>query len=389
MSQRLQILIIDGALPQRDASAGERATFDQVAGLTALGHDVMFMALGEAGDGHLRVAPITAAGAQVPSDFGGGLPQLRLLLESRPWDVVISHRPGPAMMAQAVLRRRPDTATVYWGHDIHTWRLQAQQSLRADVAARHMRVTEVLEPRCWDAYDLTVYPTTREAEFVSARQQSAGRGAAMPYYRLTSDDLVDEVGQLNGRSGCLLVGTAAHAPNRDAVSFAVHEILPELRKRDPDAHLTVVGDWPAPMVSQLTRPGVEFLGRVSDAELIRLHSSHSCLLAPLRFGAGARRKIVGAMGLGLPVVTTSEGLRGLLVRDGVPADGLIVAEQPAALAVAVAELNASPELWHRAAVTARESVAKVYAAAEFDRALAEVLQRAVTLHTSEGPTEHE
>ncbi len=385
----MRVLIVDGAVPDRQSSAGERATYDQIDALAALGHVVTVCALVDDGDSDQRAISLKRHGADLAAGFGGGLSHLREVVLSRAWDVIIAHRPGTALTASATLGHCPGAASIHWGHDIHTWRLQAQQSLRGDVAAHHLRVTEVLERRCWDAYDLTVYPTTREAEFVSARRESAGRGAAMPYYRLSSDDLVDEVGHLRGRSGCLMVGTAAHPPNRDAVVFAVHEILPKLRKRDPDAQLTVVGDWPAPMIGQLTRPGVHFLGRVSDAELIRLHSTHSCLLAPLRFGAGARRKIVGAMGLGLPVVTTSEGLRGLLVRDAAPADGLIVADQPEALAAAVIELNTSPELWHRTAGTARDSVAKVYDAQEFDRALAEVLQRALTLHTSEGPTKHE
>jgi hypothetical protein len=382
--ERLQVLVVDGAIPERDASAGERATFDQIEGLAELGHDVTFCALGDRGDrgdGHSHLDAISATGASVPVGSGGGLTHLRDVVTRHDWDVIIVHRPGPALAATAALPLRPNAATIYWGHDIHIWRLRAQQLVTHDVPRHQYRVTEVSEQRCWNSYDVTAYPTSREAHAISARPDSLGRGAAAPYYRLVGDDLVSRVGRAGARHGCLMVGSSAHAPNRDAVIFAVREVLPMLRDSDPDAALTVVGDWPVELTNQLRRTGVTFVGRVSDSELKRLHATHLCLLAPLRFGAGARRKLVAAMGLGLPVITTSEGVRGLLVRDAVPGDGVLIADEPREIADAVIDLKSSPELWQDTAVAARGSVGVVYAAESFDRALTQVLERAVTLHT--------
>jgi hypothetical protein len=58
-------------------------------------------------------------------------------------------------------------------------------------------------------------------------------------------------------------------------------------------------------------PGAEGLGRLSDAELeLRYHETH-VVVAPLRYGAGLKGKVVQAMALGLPVVTTAIGIEGL------------------------------------------------------------------------------
>jgi hypothetical protein len=381
--ESMRILIVDGPVPDRESSAGERATVDQIDGLLALGHEVTVCALVDDDDGPRRAESIIRRGAHVAGGAEGGLEHLRAVAKSHQWDAIIAHRPGIALTTTAVLPLRPGAATIYWGHDIHTWRLGAQQAITQDVPRHQLRVNQVSEQHSWNSYDLTVYPTSREADFVSARPESPVRGVAMPYYRLTSDDLVEQVGGLGGRRGCLMVGTYAHPPNRDAVKYAVHEILPTLLERDRDATLTVVGDWPVSLRNQLQRPGVEFLGRVTDSELVALHASHVCLLAPLRFGAGTRRKLVAAMGLGLPVITTSEGARGLLVRDAVPEDGILICDEPKALSDAVIELSSAPALWHDTAATARGSVAEVYSAVEFDRALADVVERSVILHPRE------
>jgi O-antigen biosynthesis protein len=367
----MTLLMIDGALPARESSAGERATFDLMEALHALGHGVSFTALGTNGKEQERLQALQAAGITVLPGFGGGLTHLEEVL-AQPWDTVIIHRPGPALAAAAPLAAS-GAVTLHWGHDIHLWRLQAQQSWCGTVPVHKLRLTELVERRCWQAYDLTVYPTAREAEHVAA---SGGRAAAVPYYRLTALDL-PALGPWSSRRGCLMVGAAFHAPNADAVEFAVREILPLL---NAEAFLTVVGEWPAEQRAPLQGPRVHFTGRVSEEELRRLHAEHLCLLAPLRFGAGARRKLVAAMGLGLPVLTTHEGLRGLLVRDAGPTDGVLIAATGAQFAQQIAALQVDPGLHAAGVAAASAAVAAVYSQGRFDAAVSRTLELAREKH---------
>lgn len=363
--------MVEAAVPDRSASAGERATHDLLDGLIALGHQVTFTTLGRQGEESQWVSSLRSRGVIVPDGYGTGVDHLRRVVAERDWDVVIAHRPGPALVASEVVRGG-SAATIYFGHDIHQWRLTAQSSLMGEVPSHLLAVTTVAEKRCWEAFDLSVYPTDREAAHVSDVSGSQDAGWSFPYYRLGSADLPAPATGDEGRNGLLMVGGSAHAPNRDAVSYAVQEVLPLTGDR-----LTVVGDWPQVHRAGLESPTVRFVGRLTDQDLIDLHSRHVALLAPLRFGAGSRRKLVAAMGLGLPVITTPEGSRGLLVRDAAEGDGVLFAEVPSRMAGMVRMLRTDPLEARELATRARQAAASIYSADVYDARLAELLDAAV------------
>jgi glycosyltransferase involved in cell wall biosynthesis len=368
------VLMVDGALPSREASAGERATFDLVDGLQALGHEVHFTALGFNAEDDLRAEAMRRAGIHLLAGHGQGLDHLRTVIGSRHYDVVIVHRPGPALAVHTALAGT-SAATIYVGHDIHQWRLEAQQRLQSDVAPHRLLAMQVAERRCWQGYGLSVYPTVREADFV----RDAGYPAfAMPYYRLTPQDLPALAGH-DRRSGLLMVGASFHAPNKDAVGVAVTEVLPLARE-----NLTVVGDWPLRDRAPLMSPGVTFTGRVDEQMLRELHQTHLALLAPLRFGAGTRRKLVAAMGLGLPVITTTEGLRGLLVRDATADDPVLVADTPAEMAAHIDRLRKDPDWGADVAGRAQACVASIYGQHNFDAGLQDALHSVVNMRDGDG-----
>ncbi len=372
-----RVLVIDGGPLDGTSSAGERASLDLLDALVSLGSDVRFLPMGSKGqrDADLLQDLRRRGVGQV---YAPGDALLADLLSTQPVDAVIASRPGPAVMASLTLGAHPEIARIYWGHDIHSRRLAAQQGVRGDVEGHRARATALAEQRCWDFYDLTVYPTEREVALV-AEVAGTARAMACPYFLLSGADLPPSVLPRAGREGLLMVGSAAHAPNLDAVEWMVAEVLPMVRPVHPQMSLTVVGDWPAEHVDRLASAGVHFAGRVPDDELRRLHDAAVCLVAPLRFGSGARRKIVAAMGLGLPVVTTPEGQQGLLVRDARgPADGLMIGMDAPTLAEAILAMDDDSELWHRCADTARQAASDVYDQPHYTRGIARALRTAAT-----------
>jgi glycosyltransferase involved in cell wall biosynthesis len=128
----------------------------------------------------------------------------------------------------------------------------------------------------------------------------------------------------------LFHGHFGHPPNVDAVRFLEAEILPRLAR---PATLRVLGQGPAPRLG----PSVEWLGPVPD---VRPHlAAARVYVAPVRFGTGMRGKVLEALAMARPVVTTSVGAEGLGACDG---RELLVADSATALAAAIDGLLADP-----------------------------------------------
>jgi polysaccharide biosynthesis protein PslH len=134
----------------------------------------------------------------------------------------------------------------------------------------------------------------------------------------------------------VFVGNFMHPPNADAALWLIRQVMPHLRAAG--ARLTVVGAYPPRSVRRLATADVVVTGLVSDVEPFLRRAA--VVVAPVRTGGGMRVKVLQAMALGKPVVTTALGARGIDAPDGDPP--LAVAESAEAFAGAVAHLLASP-----------------------------------------------
>ena len=125
----------------------------------------------------------------------------------------------------------------------------------------------------------------------------------------------------------IFAGNMGYRPNIDAMTYFCQEILPLIRREIADVEMWVVGKNPPPEVERLGGNGVHVTGRVED---VRPYYGWSTVcVVPLRAGGGTRLKILEAMALGRPVVSTSIGCEGLEVADG---EHLFIADQPEAFA---------------------------------------------------------
>lgn len=125
-------------------------------------------------------------------------------------------------------------------------------------------------------------------------------------------------------------GSVTFPPNLDAVRFFVTDVLPKVREAQPRATLSVTGSTEgAPIADLIDRPGVLFTGHVGDVRS-EVAKSAVCVV-PLRSGGGTRLKILEALALGVPVVSTTKGAEGLELENG---RDLLIADSADALAAA-------------------------------------------------------
>lgn len=135
----------------------------------------------------------------------------------------------------------------------------------------------------------------------------------------------------------LLHGAMDYAPNVDAALFAATEILPELRRRRPEARLVLAGRNPNEQVRALAGPMVEVTGEVPD--LRPTLRSASVYLCPMRMGSGIKNKLLEAFACGCPTVATSLATNGM---GTVAGRDLLVADDAVGLASALADLLDDP-----------------------------------------------
>ncbi len=138
------------------------------------------------------------------------------------------------------------------------------------------------------------------------------------------------------------VGNFLHDPNWDAVLFLKKEIWPLIRKQLSQAELHIFGAYPSQKVMDLHNPKEGFIIRGRANSLDDVFEPTRVFLAPLRFGAGIKGKLMEAMLRGVPSVTTPVGAESM--HGELPWNGCIEQEAEG-IADAAVSLYANEQLW--------------------------------------------
>jgi sugar transferase (PEP-CTERM/EpsH1 system associated) len=154
----------------------------------------------------------------------------------------------------------------------------------------------------------------------------------------------------------IFTGGLTYNANFDAMHFFLGEVFPLLKTRRPSLRLRITGSTGGVPVDDLPlTSGVSFTGYVDDIRPL-VARSQVCV-APMRIGGGTRLKILEAMALGTPVVSTSKGAEGLEVVSG---RDLLIADEPAEVADAIVNLLEDHELREVLSRNGRELVKAKY-----------------------------
>jgi sugar transferase (PEP-CTERM/EpsH1 system associated) len=119
----------------------------------------------------------------------------------------------------------------------------------------------------------------------------------------------------SGQPSLVFTGAMDYWPNIEAVTWFADNVLPGVRQRHPRAIFRIVGLKPDKRVLELgQRPGIEVTGPVPDVRPYL--AGAGAVVAPMAIARGIQNKILEAMAMARPTVTSPEGLEGIAATDG-------------------------------------------------------------------------
>ncbi len=243
----------------------------------------------------------------------------------------------------------PDALRLLNTEDLHSLRQARHQAVKQnrqfDVLDMHNEHT-VREIASIFRSDLTLMISDKEMELLKTQfNVPASQLYTLPFMlNIPTETTLKNRLTFNERQHFISIGNFRHAPNWDAVLQLKTEIWPLIRKALPNAEMHIYGAYPPPKATQLhnAKQGFHIKGWTENAKEVIQQAR--LLLAPLRFGAGIKGKLVEAMEMGTPSITTNIGAEAM--HNHLPWNGRII-NDPQSFAAAAVELYEDQTAWEK------------------------------------------
>jgi sugar transferase (PEP-CTERM/EpsH1 system associated) len=171
--------------------------------------------------------------------------------------------------------------------------------------------------------------------------EAVTNGVDLDYFQPRSDGV---------EQGCVFVGALDYWPNVEGIRWFCRAVWPGLRRRHPDATLTLVGRQPSPAVRELAKlPGVNLAGQVPDVRPYVAQAAVS--VVPLRIARGVQNKVLESLAMAKATVVSPQALEGIEARPGVHLES---AQSPEQWIEQVSSLLGNPTARKRLGAAGRE-----------------------------------
>jgi glycosyltransferase involved in cell wall biosynthesis len=284
--------------------------------------------------------------------FANMAPSLVKALSERRWDVLTVVQSHAAEMIDYVPRH---LVSVLVMHDIRARVFERHAQVAQSGAERRRLVREARSYREFERaycqkFDLVVTVSGEDAQWVATHYRP--RRVYALKLPVDAEYFAPRSPALERHGRILFTGLLNHPPNVDAAIYFARSVLPRVHERLPHAEFHVVGRNPDPAVTSLgSLRNVQVFPDVPD---IRTHLAEaSVVVAPIRYGSGARQKILEAWSMEKCVVATTIGAEGLECRAG---HNVLVADDEQSLSDVVVTALTRKELRERIRTSGRAVV---------------------------------
>ena len=258
----------------------------------------------------------------------------------------------------------PNALRILDTEDLHFLRLARQEAFKKTIAFADFDLqTDVAKREIASIYRCDVSLMISEVEIQLLQEQFQLPKSLLFYLPFLISELPQKVKSFEERTDLVFIGNFLHEPNWNAVQYLKQTLWPLIAKQLPQVQLKIYGAYPSQKVLQLHQPKDRFLvlGRAENA--LEVIENAKILLAPLRFGAGAKGKLIEAMLAGTPSVTTAIGAESM--HNNLPWNGTIT-DNEQEFVNATVELYTNPTVWNKAQQNGFEIIQKRYLKSLFE-----------------------
>ena len=361
-SRTKKLLVIGHRWPEPEATAAGRRMLGLLEGFLGQGYQIIFGCAATPGNYALPLEPLGIETIRLSIND----PAFDRFLASNPFDIVLFDRfITEEQFGWRVRDCLPESTLILDTEDLHS--------------LRHSREKAVREAKAWSVEDWTLDPLfNREVAsilrcdlslLVSERERDLlisqlplleGKLLYLPFLMKPGPK-----GQQPGyqeRMGFVFVGTGLHRPNVDAIEQLKFEVWPALSRKLPRAVLRVYGAYLPERILGLHNAPERFEVCGWAPSLAPVFGSARLQLAPIRFGAGIKGKILSALQFGLPTLGSPISLEGIYAGSS-PEEFL--AQTPGEFIDKAVELHEDEGRW-RSALQTQTSVAGPHFTDSFD-----------------------
>lgn len=305
------VLVIDYMVPEYDQHAGGRCTFNYLKLFSEMGFKVIFI-----GDNSYKNEPYTSELQKMGIEV---LYRSSYMKNINSWikknsnyiDYVYLNRPDVSIKYIDLIKNYTHAKIIYFAHDLHY--LRELRNYEIDKNKQHLYNSDNFKKIEFDIVnksDVVYVVSSYEKEIL--KQEFPNKIIRnIPVYVYDNINNMDN-NAYEDRKNILFVGGFNHTPNVDGVTWFYNNILPIILNKIPNVKFYIVGSNPPNSIKKLQSENVIVTGYVTDEKLNTLYEKCRLVVAPLRYGAGVKGKVVEAIYNQVPLVTTSIGAEGLI-----------------------------------------------------------------------------
>jgi|GEM_PF-879284 polysaccharide pyruvyl transferase CsaB len=317
---RKTMLVIDNSVPDYDKLAGSRTMFQYLKLFIQMGFNVKFIDNNYVQYG-VKYQPYTSVLEQLGIEVLSG-PWYRdnwktwIKEHGRAFDYVYLHKAHPSIEYIDIVQKATKARIIYNCADFHYLRRLRQYKITKDPNdLKEAREYRRIEFYLFDKSDI-VFTYSEHEEFILSKKMPHKKVYVTPIFFYDEEFPLGVNNEFESRKDLTFVGGFSHTPNIDAVQWFVNEVFPRVLEKSSDIKLNIIGSNPPDEILRLRSEHINVTGFVPDEKLEEYYSTSRIVIAPIRFGAGVKGKIIEAIAHGIPLVTTSVGVEGIHDLDG-------------------------------------------------------------------------